>query len=93
MGFEADDPVHHVHSRLLQRSRPLDICGLIKSRLELNDHRDLFPALGRLGQGTDDLLISAGPIKRLLDGQDIRILGRLLDEIEYRLKAFVGMMQ
>ena len=55
MGFQADNPVHHVNACFLQRSRPLDIRGLVKSRLEFNDHRDLFPALGRLGQGTHDL--------------------------------------
>jgi hypothetical protein len=47
VGLEADEPVHDVHSRLLQGSRPDDIVFLVEAGLELDDSRDLFAVFAR----------------------------------------------
>ena len=56
------------------------LAALVEAGLDLDQHDDLLAGLGGVDQGTHDRRVAAGAVERLLDGQDVRILGRLLDE-------------
>ena len=79
-------------ARFLQLFRPDDIVFLVKSGFQLHKHGNLFPVFRRLLQGRNDGRIAAYPIKGLLDGQHLRIPGRLSDKPYHRLEALVRMM-
>ncbi len=81
VGLEADEAVHHVRARLFQHSGSLDVGLLVEARLELYERDDLLAGLRRLGERRDDArLVAAGAVQRLLDREDVRITGRLVDE-------------
>src|SRR5271166_7103420 len=82
-----------MNTGFLERSCPLYVCCFVETRLELDHHGDLFPALSRLTQRRHDLGITTSSIERLFDRQNIWIFCSLFDEIEHRLKAFIRMMQ
>ena len=56
-------------------------------------HRHLLVALGGALQAGDERRSDAGPIERLLDGQDVGIVGGLRQERDHRVVRVVGMMQ
>ena len=52
--LEAAHAVDDVCPRLFKPSRPLNVCRLIKARLQLHQHNHLFPCACRLDQVTGD---------------------------------------
>ena len=52
----------------------------------------LFAVFGGLGQGDDDGRLAADAVERLFDGQDMGVRRSQLDEVFYRFKGFIGMM-
>ena len=52
-----------------------------------------FPAWAASASALDDGGVAAGAVQRLLDGQHLRIVGRLFDEIHDRAKTLEGMVQ
>src|SRR5262245_12912969 len=93
MRLQADHPINDVRSGLLQPSRPQNVVLFVESRLELDQHGDLFPAFGGFDQRTDDGRIAADAIERRLYRQNVRIFRRRAKELHHRLKRFVRMMQ
>src|SRR4051794_36550490 len=78
--LQADHAVHDVAAGVLELTGPLDVRLLVEACLDLHQHQDLLAGLGRVDQCVDDRRVTAGPVQRLLDGQYVRVGGRLLDE-------------
>src|SRR5207245_10924242 len=79
--LEADDAIDDVDADLLQLLGPRDIRLLVTARLQFDERHHLLAALGRADQRPDDRTHRArGAIERLLDGKDVGIVGRLVDE-------------
>ena len=92
VGLEADDPVDDVDAGLLERPGLDDVVLLVEPGLELDQRRHLLAVLGGAGQGGDDRVVVGGPVERLLDRQHLRVLGRLLDELDDRAERLVGVV-
>ena len=93
MRLEAGHAVDHVDAGVFQPPRPVDVPPFVEAGLQLHQGRDLLAVLGGPGQGADDRRIAAGAIERLLDGQHVRVFGRLLDQLHHRIEALVGVEQ
>ena len=52
--LEPGQSVRHVHAEIFQRARPGDVVRFVEPRLQLDEHRDLLPALRRLGERAHD---------------------------------------
>ena len=84
--------VDDVHAGVFQALRPLDVAALVESRLQLDEHRHLLAALGRLDEPIDDGRVGADAVERHLDGDDARIVDRRVDERFDRLERVERMM-
>jgi len=80
VGLQPDHAIDNVHSRPFEPSRPLDVRGLIETRLQLDEYGDLHTALGSTNQAPQDRTVGARAIERHLDGLHLRVVGRLGDE-------------
>ena len=78
---------------LLERARPGDVAGLVEAGLELDERGDLLAVLGRAAEGADDGRVAAGAVEGLLDGEDVRIVRRLLDEADHRVEGLVRVVE
>ena len=78
--LEPDQPVHDVGPGALQLARPDDVGLFVEARLDLDQDDDLLAALGRPDQRLDDGRVARRSVQRLLDGQDVGVVGRLGDE-------------
>src|ERR1700694_3426112 len=79
--LEPDAAIDDVVGHLLERLGPGDVRLFVTASLQFDERHDLFAALGRADQRTDDRTHwTGGPIKRLLDGQDVGVLSRRVDE-------------
>ena len=93
MRLETEHPVHDVRAGFLQLVGQFNIRLFVESRAQLDDHRDVLAGRGRFDQRGDNRRVVADPIQGLLDGQHLRIVGRLLDEIGDRPEALERVMQ
>ena len=81
MCLEADQPVHDVDARLFEQLRPFDVRLLVEARLELDERDHLLVLLGGVDERPHELAVGAGgAVQRLLDREDVRVAGGLLDE-------------
>ncbi len=78
--LQAHDAVDHVHARLLQLARPGDVCLLVEPGLDLHQGQHLLAGLRGVDQRIDDRRVATGAVQRLLDGHDLGVVGRLLQE-------------
>ena len=78
--LEPDDAVHDVAAGLLELARPPDVGLLVEAGLDLDEHQHLLAGLGSVDQCVHDRRVTAGAVERLLDGQDVRVVGGLLEE-------------
>jgi hypothetical protein len=62
VGLETGKPIGDVNPEALQRSRPGDVVGFVEPRLQLDQHRDLFPAVGGFRQRSYDRGVTRGAI-------------------------------
>ena len=92
MGLQIGEAVHDVHAGLLQPRRPVDVAALVETGLELDQDGDLLPALGGVDQAIDDRRIAPDPVERNLDGDDLRVVDRGIEEGLDRPKRIEGMM-
>ena len=80
VGLQADQAVDDVAAGLLQLARPLDVGLLVEAGLDLDEDEDLLAGLGGVDQRVDDRGVAGGPVQRLLDREDVRVGGGLLQE-------------
>ena len=92
MGLEAHDAVNDMAAGFFQLAGHVDIIFFIETGLDFHEDRDLFAVFGSLGQGGDDGRLAADAVERLFDGQDMGVRRSQLDEVFYRFKGFIGMM-
>src|SRR4051794_23730010 len=87
--LEPDRPENDVDAGLLQGAGLDDVILLVETGLQLDEGRHFLAVFRRAGEGVDDRVIFGGPIERLLDGEDLRVLGGLLDELDYRPERLI----
>ena len=93
MGLVAHEPVDDMDPGLLELLRPLDVVRLVETRLELDEGRHLLVVARSLDQRPHDRGVSARPVERLLDRDDLRVPGRLLDEVDDRGEGVVRVVE
>ncbi len=93
MGLQPRHAVDDVHAGALQGPRPLDVALLVEPGLQLDQADRLLALLGGAHQRGDDRRVAAGAVHRLLDGEDVRVLHRLLDEpLHAAVEVVVGVV-
>ena len=78
--FSAGMPVDDVDARLLHRARPLDVRALVAARLDLDQAHRLLAALGGADERGHERRVVGRAVDGHLDGEDVGVVGRLLDE-------------
>ena len=90
MRLEADQAVDDVGAGPLQLAGPDDVRLLVEARLDLDEDHDLLALLGGADQVAHDRRVAARPVERLLDRQDVGVVGGLRDEpLDRRGEALV----
>ena len=79
-------------ARLFQLFGPMDIVFFVKPRLQLHKHGYLFPVFRRFDQRCNNRGIAADAVKRLLDCQNVWIVGCRFDKAQHTVKAFIWVM-
>ena len=93
MGLEADEAVDDVGAGLLQLARPDDVRLLVEAGLDLDEDDDLLALLGGPDQVAHDRRVARRPVERLLDRQDVGVVGGLGDEaLDRRGERLVGVV-
>ena len=92
VGLPFDEAVDDLDSGSFQPVGPQQILFFVEPRLEFDHGGDRLARLGSRDQRVDDRRLLAGAIQRLLDRDDVGILGRLPQEGHHRLEAFIGMV-
>ncbi len=69
------------------------MCFPHQTGLQFHENQYLFAAPGRRGQMSDDRRLAADPVQRLFDGQNIRILGSLANQLNHRIERLVRVVQ
>ena len=91
VNLHAHKTIDDVDAFLFQFFRPSDVAFLVKTRLEFHHGHDLLAAPPRLNQRLDNGGVVADAVQRLLDGDDIRVLGRAADKIQDGKEIVIGM--
>ena len=78
MGLELDEAIDDLRTGSFEIPRPTDVSLFVKARLEFNERGDRLAGLRRFNQGSHDRAVGRCAIERLLDGDDIRIVRRLV---------------
>ena len=78
--LEADQPVDDVRAGPLQLAGPDDVGLFVEAGLDLDQDHDLLAALGGPDERLHQRRVAGRPVQRLLDRQDIGIVGGLGDE-------------
>src|SRR3954447_19424906 len=93
VGLERRVTVDDVDARLLHRARPLDVRPLVAARLDLDQADRLLAALGGADERGHERRVVARAVDGHLDGQDLGVVGRLLDEaLDRRRERVVGVV-
>ena len=93
VSFKSHKSVDNVAACLFKHLRPYNVILLVKTRLQLNQDRNLFSILRRLGKGRYDRRVAADTVQCLFDGKDSGVFRRLADEIHHRVETHIWMMQ
>ena len=80
MRLEPDQAVDDVRAGAFQLARPDDVRLLVEAGLDLDQDDDLLATLGGPDERLDDGRVARRPIERLLDRQDLGVVGGLGDE-------------
>jgi len=92
MRLQSQQSIYHMAAGLFQLFGPLDIVLLIKTGFYFYQYRYLLAVFCRFGKGLYNRRISTDAVQCLFDCQNSRILRRLFDKIDHRLKALIRMM-
>ena len=93
VGLVPDDAVHHVGADFLELRSPFYVRLFVEAGHELNHNRDFLAVAGGLEQCLHQFGIGTGAVHRLLDRDNIRVAGRLLDEADHRPERLIRMVQ
>ena len=78
--LEADQAVDDVRAGALQLAGPDDVRLLVEAGLDLDEDHDLLAAFGGADERLDQRRVAGRAVERLLDRQDVGIVGGLGDE-------------
>ena len=90
--LQSEKSVDDMAACLFKHFCPGNIMLLVKSRLELDEDRDLLPVIGCPGKSSYDRRVPAHAVQRLFDCQDIGIHGSFLYESDDRVERHIRMM-
>src|SRR6516164_5199612 len=68
------------------KSRAQRMLASVKARLELDKRGHRLAGFGSFGERLDDRRIRRRAVERLLDGDDVGIAGRLLQEVHHHVE-------
>ena len=78
---------------LLELARPDDVRGFVEARLHLHEGQHLLARFGRVDERLHDRAVARGAVQGLLDGEDVRVFRRLLEEqLHARREGLVGVV-
>ena len=89
----AHDAVDDVRTRLLEPHRQVDVGGFVEARAQLDDGGDLLAGPGRVDQRLHERRFRRSAVEGLLDGQHVRVLRRLLEELDDRREGLERVVQ
>ena len=92
VGLQFHEAINHLHAGAFERRGPDKVLLLVETRLQFDDRRHRLAGFGGIDQRADDRGVLAGAIQRLLDGDDIGVGRRLLEERQHHLEAFIGVV-
>ena len=92
MGLELDEAIDDLRAGALEVARPADIGLLVEAGLELDQRGHRLARFRRLDQRPHDRTVGGRAIQRLLDGDDVGIARRLLQELHHHVEGLVGMV-
>ena len=81
--------VENVAPRVLKHTRVVDVALLVKAGAQLEQALHLLAVLGRVGQRRRDAAAAGEPVERDLDRHDVRIVRRLVQQVDKRVDALV----
>ena len=93
VGLESGHTIDDIDAGFAELAGPFDVGGFVEAGFQLDGDDDLFAGARGLDEERDEWGVGAGAVKRLLDGEHLRVLGGLADEVEDGLKAVIRMMQ
>src|SRR5207237_10858866 len=91
--FQADDSINNMCPGLLKAACPQNVIFLVETRFQLDEHRYLFPTLGRFDQSTHNRRIGSDAIESRFYRKDIWILSGRSKEFQHGHERFIRMMQ
>ena len=71
----------------------MDVARLIEPGAKFDNGGDLFARIGRIDERLDYRRVAARSIKRDLEREHLRILGRFFDQLDYLIEAVIRMME
>ena len=93
VGFVPYYAVDHMGAGFLQPVGQSDIGRLVKAGPQLDHHGDLFTRARRVDQVFHHRRIRTGSVEGLFDGQHIRVLCRLTEQLDDRGEGFERVME
>ena len=75
--------------RVLEHARVVDVALLVKAGAQLEQALHLLAVLGRVGQRRRDAAAAGEPVERDLDRHDVRVVRRLVQQVDERVDALV----
>ena len=93
VGLVADDAVDHLGTGLLEVVRQFDVGGFVESRPQLDDDQHFLAPVGGVQEDLDRRRVGARAVQGLTDRQDVGILGRAAQEVEYRHEGMERVVQ
>jgi hypothetical protein len=93
VSFVADHAINHMGADFFQFGGPTDIGFFVKACHQLDNDGDFLAALGGADQRLHQYRVGAGAVHRHLDCHDMRVIGRLVEEFDYRGEGLVGVVQ
>ena len=93
MRLQPEHAVDDLRPDLLQLLRPVDVGFLVEAGEQLDDDGDFLAAARRLDQRLHQHRVHAGAIDRLLDRDDVGIVGGPADEFDDRVERLERMVQ
>ena len=85
--LQAEHAVDDLRARVLELLGPVDVRFLVEARHQLDDDRHFLAAPRRLDQRLHQHRVDARAVDRLLDRDDVRIVGRAADELDDRART------
>ena len=93
VGFESHQTVDHVDSGFFHFAGPSDVIGLIKTGFEFDKNSHLLVVVCGGDEGIEHRRIPARTVESHLDSKNVGIDGRLFEDGDDGLEAFVGVME